>query len=85
MENNVDKITLLDEEGVETEFTVLTKLDIEDNEYVIVVPSDLDEEEGDAIALKIVVDEEGNEVLATIEDEAEFQLVAEAYEAVFQE
>ena len=85
MENNVDKITLLDEEGVETEFDVLTKLDIEDNEYVIVVPSDSDESEDEAIALKIVKDEEGNDVLATIEDEEEFQMVAEAYEAVFQE
>ncbi|MBL4931994.1 DUF1292 domain-containing protein [Clostridium paridis] len=85
MENNVDKITLLDEEGVETEFDVLTKLDIEDNEYVIVVPSDSADSEEEAIALKIIKDEEGNDVLATIEDEEEFQMVAEAYEAVFQD
>ncbi|MDD7793325.1 DUF1292 domain-containing protein [Clostridium sp. 'White wine YQ'] len=85
MENNVDKITLLDEEGVETEFDVLTKLDIEDNEYVIVVPSDSEDSEDEAIALKIIKDEDGNDVLATIEDEEEFQMVAEAYEAVFQD
>lgn len=83
MDNNVDKITLLDEEGKEREFDVLTKLDIEQNEYVIVIPSDGEEE--DPIALKIVKDEDGNDILLTIEEESEFELVAEAYEALFAE
>ena len=38
MDNNIDTITLTDEEGKETEFEVITKLDIEDKEYVVVVP-----------------------------------------------
>jgi uncharacterized protein YrzB (UPF0473 family) len=54
------------------------KFDIEENEYVIV--SALDNEE--AIALKIVVDDLDNEVLVTIEDEEEFKMVSEAYEAL---
>jgi uncharacterized protein YrzB (UPF0473 family) len=83
MENEVDKITLLDEDGKEKEFDVVTKLDIEQNEYVIVIPSDGDEEE--AVALKIIKDEEGNEVLVSIEDENEFDMVAEAYETLFSE
>lgn len=81
MENNVDTIVLLDEEGKEVEFTVEAKLDIEDNEYVIVVA----EGEEDAVALKITEDEEGNEVLVPVEDEGEFSLVSEAYEALFEE
>ena len=83
MENEVDKITLLDEDVEEKEFDVVTKLDIEENEYVIVIPSDGDEEE--AVALKIVKDEDGNEVLVSIEDENEFEMVAEAYETLFSE
>lgn len=81
MENNVDTIVLLDEEGKEVEFAVEAKLDIEDNEYVIVVA----EGEEDAVALKITKDEEGNEVLIPVEDEDEFSLVSEAYEALFEE
>ncbi|GFP75281.1 DUF1292 domain-containing protein [Clostridium fungisolvens] len=81
MENNIDTIVLLDEDGIETEFEVITKLDIEDNEYVIVVP--VDGSEDDAIALKIVTDEEGNDALITVEDEEEFAMVAEAYETLF--
>ncbi|MNI37935.1 hypothetical protein D3C73_920520 [compost metagenome] len=61
----------------------MTKLDIEENEYVIVISSDGDEEE--AVALKIVKDEDGNEVLVSIEDENEFEMVAEAYETLFSE
>ena len=38
MENDVEVIVLTDEEGVETEFNVVTKFDIEDKEYVIVIP-----------------------------------------------
>ena len=38
MENDVETIVLTDEEGVETEFNVVTKFDIEDKEYVIVIP-----------------------------------------------
>ncbi|MBK1813775.1 DUF1292 domain-containing protein [Clostridium sp. YIM B02505] len=81
MENNIDTIVLLDEDGIETEFEVITKLDIEENEYVIVVP--VDGSEDDAIALKIVTDEEGNDALVTVEDEEEFAMVAEAYETLF--
>lgn len=81
MQNDMERITLLDEEGIETEFEVITKLDIEENEYVIVTP--VDGEEDEAIVLKIVLDEEGNEVLASVDDEEEFEMVAEAYETLF--
>ncbi|WP_138203205.1 DUF1292 domain-containing protein [Haloimpatiens lingqiaonensis] len=81
MDNNVEKITLKDEEGRDIEFTVITKLDIESDEYVIVSPSEDEEEE--AIALKIQKDESGEEVLVTIDDEEEFARVAEAYELIF--
>lgn len=78
MENEVKTIVLLDEEGNEVEFEVVTKLDVEEKEYVIVVPVDGDEDE--AVALKIVVDEDGKEALASIDNEEEFAMVAEAYE-----
>ncbi|SHE89573.1 DUF1292 domain-containing protein [Clostridium fallax] len=78
MQNEVNNIVLLDEEGNEVEFDVVTKLDIEDKEYLIVVPSDGEEE--DAVALKVVIDEDGNEALASVDDEEEFLMVSEAYE-----
>ena len=81
MNNEIDTIVHQDEDGIETEFEVITKLDIEDEEYFIVTP--IDDEEGDAIALKVVIDSDGNESLMTVEDEEEFELVSEAYSTIF--
>ncbi|PRR77021.1 hypothetical protein CLLI_26360 [Clostridium liquoris] len=83
MENDVISIALTDEEGNEIEFEVVTKLDIEDKEYVIVVPKDEDTDE--AIALRIDKDEDGNDIMVTVDDENEFDIVAEAYETLFAE
>lgn len=83
MDNNVETILLNDEEGNEIEFDVLTKLDIEDKEYLIVAPTG--EEDIDAIALRIDKDAEGNDILVTIEDDEEFEMISEAYETIFSE
>ncbi|KOF56097.1 MULTISPECIES: DUF1292 domain-containing protein [Clostridium] len=82
MENDVDKITLLDEDGKENTFEVVTKMDIEDNEYVIVIPENAPED-SEAIILKIDKDENGDDILFTVEDDDEFKIVSEAYEALF--
>lgn len=81
MENDITNIVLTDENGEEIEFEVITKLDIEDKEYVIVVPKDEDTDE--AVALRIDKDEDGNDVLVTVDDEDEFAIVVEAYETLF--
>jgi uncharacterized protein YrzB (UPF0473 family) len=83
MDNDISSITLHDEEGIETEFEVITKLDIEDKEYVIVTPKD--EDEDTAIAMRIDKNENGEEVFVTVEDEDEFDIVSEAYETLFSE
>jgi len=83
MDNFLERITLTDEEGNDVEFEVITKLDIEENEYFIVVPSG--SEDLDAVALKVVEDEAGNEVLVSVDDEDEFNMVAEAYETLSEE
>jgi uncharacterized protein YrzB (UPF0473 family) len=83
MENDTNTIVLNDEEGNEIEFDVITKLDIEDKEYLIVAPKDDDSE--DAIVLRIDQDEDGNDILVTVEDDEEFELVEEAYDALFSE
>ncbi|NFQ66853.1 DUF1292 domain-containing protein [Clostridium sporogenes] len=83
MDNNIDTITLTDEEGKETEFEVITKLDIQDKEYVVVVPKD--QEVDEAIALRIDNNDKGEEVLVPVEEDEEFNMVAESYELLFSE
>ncbi|OFI05423.1 hypothetical protein CLOACE_17190 [Clostridium acetireducens DSM 10703] len=83
MDNNADSVVLRDEEGKDIEFNIITKLDIKDNEYIIVCPKY--ENVDEAIALKIDKDSEGKDILMTIEDEEEFDMVSEAYEILFAE
>lgn len=81
MEEELQTITLTDEDGNEEEFDVITKLDIEDKEYFIVVSKDKESDE--AIALRIDKDENGMDVLATVDDDDEFAIVSEAFETLF--
>jgi uncharacterized protein YrzB (UPF0473 family) len=83
MDNNFDTLPLFDEEGNKVEFEVITKLDIEDKEYLIVIPKDEDVDE--AVCLRIDEDENGKEVLVPVEDDEEFQMLSEAYEAFLSE
>jgi len=83
VEENTDTVVLKDEEGNEIEFEIITKFDIEENEYLIV--ASMQESETDAIALKILKDSEGNDILVTVDDDEEFEIVAEAYSAIFSE
>lgn len=82
MDNNVTSLELEDENGKKVKFQVVTKFNIKEREYVIVVPEEC--VDGDtAIALKIVKDDTGEEVLITVEDEDEFDMVLEVYESLF--
>lgn len=85
MEKDIEYIDLLDEEGNELKFKVVSFFKIDDlnSEYVVLTPAD---EEGDeAVVLKVVSDEEGEDTLINIEDEAEFAMVEEAYNLLMQE
>lgn len=76
-ENNV--ITLVDEDGVEHEFTLLNIIEVEGKKYAVMVPEEEadEEEEEEAVIFRIDTDEEGEEVLVDIEDDAEFAKVCD--------
>jgi uncharacterized protein YrzB (UPF0473 family) len=82
MGENIRNLILEDEDGKKVQFEVITKLDIEDREYVIVMPEECRESE-EAIVLKIIENENGEEIFATVEDEDEFNQVSEVYETLF--
>jgi uncharacterized protein YrzB (UPF0473 family) len=70
-------ISLIDEEGKETEFEIIATLEVNDKEYAILLPVDSEDEE--AFIFRIV--DEGDEpVLECVEDDEEFDQVAAAYE-----
>ncbi|MBR5278532.1 MAG: DUF1292 domain-containing protein [Clostridia bacterium] len=85
MAENMEKeniFTLTDEEtGAETEFELIGELTIDDNTYLALIPLEGDEDE--YVVLKVEVDENGDELLVTIDDDEEFDRVADAFEDTF--
>ncbi|HBC96072.1 MAG TPA: hypothetical protein DC034_04645 [Clostridium sp.] len=82
MKDDIKNLILEDENGEEVQFEVVTKLDIEDREYVIAIPEECKESK-EAIVLKIIKDKNGREIFATVENEDEFNQVSEVYETLF--
>ncbi|MBO4278141.1 MAG: DUF1292 domain-containing protein [Clostridia bacterium] len=76
-----DIYTLTDEEGNESEFEYLGELSIDDNNYLALIP--LDGEDDEYVILKVTADENGEEMLVTIDDDDEFDRVADAFEDTF--
>jgi uncharacterized protein YrzB (UPF0473 family) len=74
-------ITLTDEEGGEHEFEVLEVLEVEGKTYTVLQP--VGDEEEEAIILRLDKDDDGNDVLSYIEDDQEWDMVAEVYDTLF--
>lgn len=82
MNEELTNIELQDENGNLVNFEVITKLDIEGNEYVVVTNKDDSEEE--AIVLKMQKEDNNDYIFIPIEDDKEFELVSEAYYTLFE-
>lgn len=72
-----DLITLLDENGVEHEFSLVDILDVDQRRYAVLQPVVEGEESEDAVIFRL----EEDDTLITIEDDAEFERVRQAFEA----
>jgi len=79
-------LTLLDEDGKEHDFEVLDIVELEEGRYAILLPRDEEyANTNEAIIMKISVDENGEEVLFDIEDDEEWEKVADAYDELIEE
>ena len=75
-------VSLTDEEGVEHEFEHLDTLELNDKLYLAFVEAgipDDSEEPVELIILRADKDENGEEILSSIDDEEELQAVYEAF------
>ena len=86
-------ITLVDEDGAEHDFEVIDVIEVDGEKYAILLPvaeeedgaGGDEEESGEAIILKFAVDDDGNELLVDIEDNEEWEKVADAWEEMLAE
>lgn len=79
--------TLTDEEGNELNFALLGTLEDNGEIYKALVPvnEDGEEESEEYVILKCGVDDDGEEILETIEDDDEFDRIADIFDSEFED
>ena len=77
--------TLTDEEGNELNFSLLGTLEHEGNVYKALIPVDEngEEESEEYVILKCGIDDDGEEIMETIEDDEEFDRIADIFDDEF--
>lgn len=78
-----ERIILLDELGKEQEFVILATFGLDDDDYAALMPAD--DIESPTYILRMERDENGELLLAGIEDDEELQDAIEAYEEMQKE
>lgn len=80
MSDEVQEIVLVDEEGVEHHFNLVDVVMVDDQRYALLEPQEGDEE--GAFVFRVEADEDGEDQLVEVEDDAEFERVVAALEAL---
>ena len=87
MTEESEVLTLTDEEGNEHEFSVIDLIEMDGSEYAILLPAEEgedDDEGGEAIILRIDKDEDDNEILVDIENDDEWEKVADTWASMIE-
>ena len=85
-EYEVNLVTLIDEDGTERDFEVLEIIEVDGAEYVVIAPPEGDEDEDEAMIFRLEVDPNTKEeLLVDIEDDDEWDKVAEVYMGMVEE
>ncbi len=83
-EFTADTVTLMDENGNEQEFEILDGVETDDARYLALMPifdepEDAVESSGELLVMR-VEEEDGGEVLVTIDDDEEFEEILSVFE-----
>ncbi|MDG2865944.1 DUF1292 domain-containing protein, partial [Vibrio parahaemolyticus] len=82
-DEDMEIITLTLEDDTELDCAVMGIFEVEDKEYIALLPL-TDDEEDEVLLYRYIEDEENDEFeLSLIEEEEEFNIVAEAFYALF--
>ncbi len=82
------RVTLSLDDGLEVECKILTIFELEDQNYIVLMPEDEDEDDSDEAEVFIYryfEDEDGNPSLENIEDDDEYEAVTEVFEELLDE
>ena len=78
-----DIIVLVGEDGEEVEFEHLDTIELDENEYVVLLPVDRqeDEEVDEVVILKVDQTDDGEDTFVTVDDEDELNRVFEEFQS----
>ena len=82
-EEEVNILTLTDENGVETEFEYMDCIDYEGKEYLVLIP--VEDESGEVVILEIEPVDEENENYLSVDDEAVLNAVFGIFKEKYQD
>ena len=87
LEEELDNIIVLnDEEGKEVKFEFLDLVELEGEEYVVLLPAEEDEDEGEVVILKVEdTDSDEEESYVSVEDEEILNKVFEIFKEKFKD
>ena len=76
-------LTLTDENGVQTQFEYMDRIEYEGKEYLVLLP--MDEEDDEIVILEVEPVDEENENYLAVEDEAVLMAVYEIFKEKFKD
>ena len=82
-EEEVELLTLTDENGVDVEFEYLDSIDYEGKEYIVLLPAD--ENDNEVLILEVEPVDEENENYVSVKDEALLEAVYAIFKDRFQD
>lgn len=86
MENNNEKITLVNDEGLEIEFDVVAGINYNEDFYLIMCPNNLEDVEDDeAFVFKYIEYENGDVEYEYVDDDETLDAVFKIYEELIEE
>ena len=75
--------TLTDDDGNDAEFELLAQLEDNGITYLAMAPLDETADEDEYVVLKVEVDENGEETVVSVDDDDEFERIADMFDDLF--
>lgn len=80
-----DSITLTLEDGTEINCSILSIFSVDNKDYIALQPEEGEEDEDNIYLYRFMQDDDGEPQLLNIEDDEEFEAVADAFEEILDE
>lgn len=82
-EYEAEIFTLTDEDGNDAEFELLAEIEDNGITYLAMAPLDAADDSEEYVVLKVEIDENGEETVVSVDDDEEFERIADKFDDLF--